>query len=577
MNPLFSLSKSLTAKLVLAFILVAVPPMLIAGQVATTLVNNSINMNMEHWLRGLIQYIFDSLEETEVEINAVFSLIQKRFTQNEVRFTPQEIRGMSDIDVDFILLKDAQGNILYTSVPGLTLNESPLFQGMAFRWSMLENGNKELAIVSRREVTAEDNSIRIAELGSWFSVQLTESGREEPVEVRLFLPSEDGFRLEYSSLPEPPAPSEVSLPHEVVEALKKGVDEYFIPDPDWTDNSPNAHYLFRSIRSEKGDVLAVAAVSAHMKLVDSWIPSASELFWGLFIIGTLFSGCVGYILARQLSRPLRVLNRGVRSIASGNLDCQIEVKGEDEVAELGRAFNFMTKQLEFMRHESIVSARQERSRMLGEVALGFAHEIRNPLVIIKTSAELVHNKLPQDAKEFRLLGFVIEEVGRIDSLISEFLSFAKPAPLKLDFFLLGELMKEIIELSAAECIQHGVVCSLVVEAEDDTALAERNQIRQVVLNLVLNALDAMPEGGSLGIRVFERKTSGQICFEIKDTGKGIPEELLTMVHMPFISTKKSGLGLGLAKVYAIVEEHGGSICCSSVVSEGTVFTVYLNR
>ena len=132
------------------------------------------------------------------------------------------------------------------------------------------------------------------------------------------------------------------------------------------------------------------------------------------------------VLARRLISPLRQLNEGARDIAAGKLDCQLPVRGNDEIAELTAGFNVMARQLEIMRHESIKSARQERSRMLGEIALGFAHEIRNPLVVIKTSAEVVLASLAVKSREVRLLGFVVEEVARINNLISEFLAFAKP-------------------------------------------------------------------------------------------------------------------------------------------------------
>ena len=264
-----------------------------------------------------------------------------------------------------------------------------------------------------------------------------------------------------------------------------------------------------------------------------------------------------------------------RDIAAGKLDCQLPVRGNDEIAELTAGFNVMARQLEIMRHESIKSARQERSRMLGEIALGFAHEIRNPLVVIKTSAEVVLASLAVKSREVRLLGFVVEEVARINNLISEFLAFAKPSPLKLEYFPLSPLIQEIAELSSAEMDKRGIRYSFSNEAEDDRFLGERSQIRQVLLNLGLNAMDAMPQGGTLSVRLYAE--GGQIRIELKDTGCGIPPNLLSTIHMPFISTKKNGLGLGLSKAYAIIEEHGGSISCSSTVGEGTVFTVCLNR
>jgi len=200
--------------------------------------------------------------------------------------------------------------------------------------------------------------------------------------------------------------------------------------------------------------------------------------------------------------------------------------------------------------------------------------------VIKTSANLVHGKLPEGGTEARLLGFVIEEVGRIDNLVSEFLSFAKPVPLKPAYFQLDTVVDEVLELSAAECAERGITSSFVNEIAQEggsRVLGEENKIRQVLLNLTLNAMDAMPEGGNFDMRLYETESPGRICLEVKDTGIGISEELLPTIHLPFVSTKANGLGLGLAKAYAIMEEHGGSIACSSTPGQGTRFTVCLNK
>lgn len=183
--------------------------------------------------------------------------------------------------------------------------------------------------------------------------------------------------------------------------------------------------------------------------------------------------------------------------------------------------------------------------MLGEIALGFAHEIRNPLVVIKTSAEVVLASLAVKSREVRLLGFVVEEVARINNLISEFLAFAKPSPLKLEYFPLSPLIQEIVELSSAEMDKRGIRYSFSNEAEDDRVLGERSQIRQVLLNLGLNAMDAMPQGGTLSVRLYAEDR--QIRIELKDTGGGIPPNLLPTIHMPFISTKKNGLASAFQK------------------------------
>ncbi len=577
MNPLLVLKKSLAAKLVLAFILAAVPPMLVASYVATRLVNNVANVNIGRWLHEASRYLFNTITETQEEVAAVHAMLYPRFAQRVVFFTPDELVALSSLDVEYFVLRDTTtGKVLASSPEVQSLAEFPLYPGGLFRWATMKNGEKELAIVLRRGVTGEDGSERALDLISLFRIRLAEGGGEASFELRIFLPESSGFQQVYSSS----SSGSYRLPPKALQAMNAGANEYSILDADWTDGVPDRYFLFTPVRDESGGILAVFAVSTRLLPQGESLPGYYALFWSFFIGGALLSGCTGYVLARRLTRPIRRLHRGVRDIASGNFNSRIATQGSDEVAELSNAFNLMAGQLELMQRESVQSARRERSRMLGEIALGFAHEIRNPLLVIKTSAELVHGKLPSDGKESRLLGFVVEEVGRIDSLVSEFLSFAKPAPLKPEYFRLDTLAREVLELSAAECAARRITASFTDEtsgAQSVRILGEENKMHQVLLNLVLNAMDAMPEGGRLAIRLYEPKNEPLVCLEVKDTGTGIREDLLPTIHLPFISTKKNGLGLGLAKAYAIVEEYGGSIICESVQGRGTVFTVRLNK
>lgn len=562
------LKRSLVTKLVLAFVLVAVVPMLMASKFTTALIADVVNKNIERWLGEATAYMRHSVDETHESLKAVGGLIDARFDGN-VAFSKKELAALSYMEVDALWLRDENGGLLYSSMAKGRIT-GPLYPGAPFSWIAMDDGARRIAITSRRVFTANDGKNRILELASWFNIDYSDNSASGPVILRIFLPKDGEFRQVYSSASD----GGYRIPHKALRAIKKGAISVFIPENDWTDDIPGAHSLISVARGDGGEVLAVFVTSAQLLPFRGWLASPA-LFWIFFISGTLLSAGIGYVLARKLVKPLLQLNEGVRDIAAGNLNCQIPVRGGDEVAELTAGFNIMARQLQIMQHEGIQSARQERSRMLGEIALGFAHEIRNPLVVIKTSAEVVLSSLTNRSKEVRLLGFVVEEVARINNLISEFLSFAKPSPLKLENFPLFPLVQEIVEISAAEMDKRHISATVSNEAQDDRVLGERSQIRQVLLNLVLNAMDAMPQGGALSVRLYAE--NGQVCIEIGDTGVGIPPKLLPTIHMPFISTKKNGLGLGLSKAYAIIEEHGGGITCSSTVGEGTVFTVCLNR
>ena len=563
---------SLTRKLVFAFIIAAVIPMLIASKVAVYLVNNSINVNVEWWLHNTARFFFTSLDEEKGELQAVYTLLHKQFAQKEVRFNQEELYALSNLDADVILLRAKDGKTLFAS-PGIhSIENQPLFPGTALTWIIMQDGSRELAVVIERTLTAWDGSIRSLKLACLLSIHISDTSNE-PISVHVFLPENNGFAHAYASSPK-------HLPKIPDKTLKSALAEdkgIFIPNSDWKDNTPNAHLLLQGVRDEQGNAVAVFAFSANLLSIEEWIPSSRQLFWVFFIVGTLFSGCIGYLFAIRIVKPITMLNEGVKNIAAGNLGRQIVVRGNDELAALGSGFNLMSRQLEAMRRESVESARQERSRMLGEIALGFAHEIRNPLVVIKTSAELVHTKLPKEGKETRLMGFVVEEVRRIDSLVAEFLAFANPAQITFEPFSLHTVVKDALEISAAEFEKRSIRYALTVDAKDCNVLGEQNQLHQVLLNLFLNAMDAMPEGGDLTARIYESDCKTNICIDVTDTGAGIPDDILPTIFRPFTSTKKNGLGLGLAKTKAIIEAHGGNISCSNMPGSGAAFTIRLNR
>lgn len=570
---------SLVAKLVLAFILASVPSMMLAGHIVGTLVGTSSAMNVERWLREVTGYLFVVGEELEERLESVYTLEAQRFAEVLPRFSAEDLRAFGALGLDYFTLADERGERLFSSPQGYVISAAPLFSGGPFHTVRLPGENENsLAIVVRRSLVAHDGAQRFLETGGIFSIDLFDN-KSEPIELRILLPEGEGFRQVYTSSPE----VDFVLPEEAAAAIASGANEVFIPDADWSGTESRGHFLLTAQRDAQGVTQALVVVSAVVKPPGGWFPSQSLIFGGFFLMGTLLSGGMGYLLAKGLMRPIRLLNEGVRQLSHGKMEHRVPVQGQDEVAELGANFNLMADQLEFARHESTQSARRERSRMLGEIALGFAHEIRNPLVVIKTSAELVRNSLAPDNKEGRLLDFVVEEVGRIDTLLSEFLSFARPAPPALEYFSLAGLVNKILEISAAELQKRGIAwsvssaCSPREGEKEAQVIGDVNQIRQVVLNLVLNAAEAMPEGGRLAVRLYESDDGKTVFLEMEDSGGGISEELASTVHLPFISTKQDGLGLGLATVYAIIEAHGGAVSFASKPQEGTTFTLSLKR
>jgi len=168
---------------------------------------------------------------------------------------------------------------------------------------------------------------------------------------------------------------------------------------------------------------------------------------------------------------------------------------------------------------------------------------------------------------------VISEVSRINDLITEFLDFAKPNPPLRVLQPARPLVEEILGFCAPELASHNIDAQIDDQAPGATIYADAKQLKQACLNLIINAIDAMPEGGCLTLGI--RSLGDNTVITIADTGQGIAPEMIERIFTPFVTTKASGTGLGLAKVYSIMESHDGSIECASENDAGATFSLYI--
>lgn len=233
---------------------------------------------------------------------------------------------------------------------------------------------------------------------------------------------------------------------------------------------------------------------------------------------------------------------------------------------------------------------KERDRLaaLGEMAAGLAHEIRNPLGAIKGAAQyLKPAQLAGDDGE--LMQVIVDEVNRLNGVVTEFLDYARPLRSSAQPVDVNEILQKTLKLLESQGLPPKVEVELALDASIGPALADPEQLTQVFLNLAFNALQAMPRGGTLGIRTAhppqpwrfaDMKSDGQqaapsVEVRFRDTGEGISEEARDRIFIPFYTTKEKGTGLGLAICQRIVQAHGGTITVESKPAEGTEFTVRL--
>lgn len=332
------------------------------------------------------------------------------------------------------------------------------------------------------------------------------------------------------------------------------------------------------------------------------------LLYGVLALTLIGTAIAGFLLSRHLLRPLEQLRAETEEIAKGNFSHRVEIRGKDEIADLGRRFNAMAARLEQtyraledrkgelekevqIRTAALEKEQQERRELdrqmfqvekmttMGEVAMGLAHEIGNPLAGMKAVAQmLLEEELPGRQREY--LERILNEVNRLSEFLRTFHGFAAPqefhpVPCRLEL-----LLEDVLLWTRKEAKSRGVtIDSSPCSASVPALWADPNRLKQVLLNLVINAIHAMPQGGRIEIGMCAGLghpgdldgTVPRMRFCVRDTGAGIPPEVLPRIFDPFYTTRADGSGLGLAVVKKIALQHGADIQVESKPGHGTCF------
>lgn len=307
---------------------------------------------------------------------------------------------------------------------------------------------------------------------------------------------------------------------------------------------------------------------------------------------------------RVVQQPLRALEAGTHRLASGDLGFQIDVRSRDELADLAVSFNGMSRQLREAReeitswnrtledrvqqktrelnraHEQMLQA--ERMASIGKLAAVVAHEINNPLAGILTYAKLLKKRFSSQGHSAQddtisSLSLIESESRRCGEIVKNLMSFARATPLTFEPSDLNAVIRRCVQLVQHKLTLANIELHFDLAADLPAVHCDPSQIEQVILSLMMNAIDALLRGGTLSVSSHRLPDSGEAQIQIQDDGVGIPSDVLPNLFEPFFTTKERGrgLGLGLAISRTIIERHLGRIEVSSEPGRGTVFTIIL--
>lgn len=297
----------------------------------------------------------------------------------------------------------------------------------------------------------------------------------------------------------------------------------------------------------------------------------------LIVIYSLVAAAVGLgamLIGQRLLAPIRTLTEGVKGVAAGDLSRSVVVQRDDELGLLAREFNAMARSLGQQRAELL---RAERLAAVGRISAQITHEIRNPLNAIGLNAELLAEELEggERAPEARALVQAIgREVDRLNAVLEEYLRFARLPKSELAREDLNEILSALVEFLRPEFQSKKIDLELELLDGPLPVNADEGQLRAAFLNLLRNSREAMPRGGTITL-VTRPIGAGLVEAEVRDTGGGIPLETQSRIFDAFYSTKEKGTGLGLAFTQQVVQEHGGTIQCTSAPGRGTSFVIRL--
>lgn len=284
-------------------------------------------------------------------------------------------------------------------------------------------------------------------------------------------------------------------------------------------------------------------------------------------------------LAYFIQRPMVELQEKIALVSEGNLNVAVSfARRNDEIGDLGRNFNHMMQQLRESREEIETLHRTQMSRAehlatLGELATGLAHEIRNPLAGIAGVIEIIGRDLPSTSPARAVLKDVRLEVAQINRILTDLLETARPHPPRMSRSNLNTTVEHAVMLARQQVLSKPIKIELQKAPDLPEVEHDSDQIHQVLLNLLLNAVQAMEGAGTVRVEIGSRDDCASVS--VKDTGRGIPEQQLSHIFRPFFTTKGNGTGLGLSLARRIVEEHHGQIAVSSTVGKGSNFEVLL--
>ena len=463
----------------------------------------------------------------------------------------------------------------------------------------LLNGQREKTILLSDRIS---HGIMVLMLqNKWRDLQTMMEGlvkdATELKDIKIFLP--DNGMIVVSSNPD--EIGEKIYPQDMDVLREKGDAEVFFIKKDGQEyaskltlikNLPVCHRC----HGTKQEVLGVLDMDISLTKISRTIEehrkdALIEAIVGFFMI----AGTFVFLFGLLIDRPIKKMIRTIRKIEDGDLSARMEEDKKDELGLMAKSFNSMLETLEYANKEIEVCHAEQMQRAsklasLGEIISGIAHEIKNPLTGISCAVQVFQSEMNDDDGKKAITGEILSHIKRLDETVKALLNYAKPKPPSFIPYKINDALDKAIFFVYIEAKKNNVIIDTNIKSDIPEAMMDPDQMQQVFLNLIINAVQAMPMGGNLNISISSPdkealdiddsikeliKSDRILIITFEDTGGGIDPDFMASVFDPFITQKSKGTGLGLSISQRIVQEHGGDITLNSELGKGSVFTIYL--
>lgn len=448
---------------------------------------------------------------------------------------------------------------------------------------LLEKERQNAAVTAQAVQIAVENALRdrqISDIRRLLGEMVR--GHEQIDRIRIF-----DRALVPTLLSDPTAAGEPVPAERLQRVVETGEqDMFFLARGDTTTLS-----FLMPLRGRRSEVRGAMEIVFFVTGAEARARQASyEVLMRLGVLTLALALLTALVLQRQVLRPLSRLTRSIQALGEGQPGPPLPVKRRDELGTVAEAFNRMAEQLEAARQKIVSDSERmleleqqlrqaETLAVAGKLTSGIAHEVGTPLNVISGRAEILLRSLPQDHPGRPDLAVIIAQIDRISGIIRSLLDTVRVQKLEIQPVELSPLLGHLIPLLDPIARRRGIAFASRAPQDLPKVAADLNQMQQVLLNLLMNAVEATPRGGQISVEARACAHDGRpgVAIAVADTGSGIPPEALGQIFEPFYTTKPpgQGTGLGLSICRDIVRDHGGTLAVESRVDQGTTFTVWL--